>query len=160
MGPIDSSVESYRFIESPRFTFLQKSKGKVFYGQKPPSGESTTTECGVNFQLLLVITEVAQWGTPSCSEPQPATDNGIRVARSNWLVVPPTLMGSTPWTPRASYKLVQPQREPNVQPQHARQPPHLCGYSGYNVPCTRGIMYPVLRVQCALYSRYNIIKLL
>ena len=32
-------------------------KGKVFYGQEPPSGESTTTECGcgVNYQLLAVI---------------------------------------------------------------------------------------------------------
>ena len=29
---------------------------KVFYGQEPPSGESTTTECGVNYQLLAVIT--------------------------------------------------------------------------------------------------------
>ena len=27
----------------------------VFYGQEPPSGESTTTECGVNYQLLAVI---------------------------------------------------------------------------------------------------------
>ena len=26
-------------------------KGIVFYGQEPPCGESTTTECGVNFQL-------------------------------------------------------------------------------------------------------------
>ena len=30
-------------------------KWKVFYGQEPPSGESTTTECGVNYQLLAVI---------------------------------------------------------------------------------------------------------
>ena len=30
-------------------------KGKVFYGQEPPSGESTTAECGVNYQLLAVI---------------------------------------------------------------------------------------------------------
>ena len=29
--------------------------GKVFYGQEPPSGESTTTECGFNYQLLAVI---------------------------------------------------------------------------------------------------------
>ena len=29
-------------------------KGKVFYGQEPPSGEYTTTECGVNYQLLAV----------------------------------------------------------------------------------------------------------
>ena len=26
-----------------------------FYGQEPPSGESTTTECGFNYQLLAVI---------------------------------------------------------------------------------------------------------
>ena len=58
-------------------------KGKVVYGQEPPSGESTTTECGFNYQLLTVITEAAQWGTPSCSQPQPATDNGVRDGRSN-----------------------------------------------------------------------------
>ena len=75
---------------------MKKGKGNVSYGQEPNSGESTTTECGVNYQLLAVITEVAQWGTPSCSRPQPATDNGVRGGRSNWLVAPPTLMGSTP----------------------------------------------------------------
>ena len=48
-----------------------------------PSGESTTTECGFNYQLLAVITEVAQWGAPSCSQPQPAMDNGVRDGRSN-----------------------------------------------------------------------------
>ena len=32
-----------------------KGKGKVFYGQEHPSGESTTTECGFNYQLLAVI---------------------------------------------------------------------------------------------------------
>ena len=54
-------------------------KGKVFYGQEPPSGKSATTECGVNYELLAVITEVAQWGTPSCSRPQPAaTYNVVR----------------------------------------------------------------------------------
>ena len=31
------------------------SKGKVFYGQEPPSRESTTTESGVNYQLLSVM---------------------------------------------------------------------------------------------------------
>ena len=29
--------------------------GKVFYGQEPPSGESTTTERMFNYQLLGVI---------------------------------------------------------------------------------------------------------
>ena len=36
-------------------SLILKSKGKVFYGQEPPSGESTTTECGFNYQLLSVI---------------------------------------------------------------------------------------------------------
>ena len=76
-------------------------KGKVFYGQEPPSGKSTTTECGVNYRLLAVITEASQWGTPSCSQPQPAMDNGVRDCRFNWLVAPSTLMGSTSWAPRA-----------------------------------------------------------
>ena len=58
-------------------------KDKVFYGQEPPSEESTTTGCGVNYQLLAVITEAAQWGTPSCSRPQPVTDNGVRDGKSN-----------------------------------------------------------------------------
>ena len=55
-------------------TYNENSKkGKAFNGQEFPSGEYTTTERGVNYQLLAVITEVAQWGTPSCSRPQPAT---------------------------------------------------------------------------------------
>ena len=33
----------------------QNSEGKVLYGQEPQSGESTNTECGVNYQLLAVI---------------------------------------------------------------------------------------------------------
>ena len=42
------------------------------------------------------FTEGAQWGAPSCSQPQPATDNGVRDGRSNWLVAPPTLQGQYP----------------------------------------------------------------
>ena len=30
-------------------------KRKVFCGQKPPSGESITTECVFNYQLLAVM---------------------------------------------------------------------------------------------------------
>ena len=66
-----------------RYSCISKGKGKVVYGQEPPSGESTTTECGFNYQRLAVITEVAQWGAPSCSQPQPATYNGVRDGRSN-----------------------------------------------------------------------------
>ena len=39
-------------VETP----ASKGKCKVFYGQEPPSGESTTTECGFNeFNELLAI---------------------------------------------------------------------------------------------------------
>ena len=34
---------------------IYKGKGEVFYGQEPPSGESTTTESGANYQLLSVM---------------------------------------------------------------------------------------------------------
>ena len=88
----------FELLTAYMFTY---KKSVVFYGQEPPSGESTTTECGVNYQLFAEITEAVQWGTPSCSQPQPATENGVRDGRSNWLVAPPTLMGSTPWVPRA-----------------------------------------------------------
>ena len=39
---------------------LYFKKGKVFYGQEPPSVESTNTECGVNCNLLAVI----YWSSP------------------------------------------------------------------------------------------------
>ena len=73
-----------------------RKKGKVFNGQEPPSGESTTTDCGVNYQLLAVMYWSIPLGAPSSSQPQPATDNVVRDSRSNWLVAPPILMGSTP----------------------------------------------------------------
>ena len=34
--------------------YYKKNKGIVFYGMEPPSGESTTTECGFNYQLPAV----------------------------------------------------------------------------------------------------------
>ena len=49
---------------------------------------------GSIINYLQQCTEAAHWGTPSCSQPQPATDNGVIDGRSNWLVSPPTLMGS------------------------------------------------------------------
>ena len=35
------------------------------------------------------VTEIAQWGAPSCSRPQPANKNVVRDGRSNWLVFTP-----------------------------------------------------------------------
>ena len=38
---------------------------------------------GTIINYLQESTDVAKWGTPSCSRPQPATDNGVRGGRSN-----------------------------------------------------------------------------
>ena len=70
-------------IGRPPLENFQSLKDKVCYGQEPPSGESTTTECEVNYQQLAVITELAELGTPGCCRPQPVTDNGVRDGRSN-----------------------------------------------------------------------------
>ena len=55
-------------------------KGKVFYGQEPPSGESTTTECGVNYYYYYYFgVRCARPGesedTLSVQRPQPYTTN-------------------------------------------------------------------------------------
>ena len=51
---------------------------------------------GSIINYLQLFTEVAQWGAPSCSGPQPATDNGVRDGRSNSLVASPTLHRAAP----------------------------------------------------------------
>ena len=112
-------------------------EGKVVYGQEPPSGESTTTECGFNYQLLAVITEVAQWGANSCSQPQPATDNGVRDGRPNWLVTPPTLHRALPpelhvlhtAMRAANHKTCCTESAANLRLQNARPTHCRCGHS-------------------------------
>ena len=42
------------------FMSLFEGKKVIIYGQEPPSEEYTTSECGVNYQLLATITEVAR----------------------------------------------------------------------------------------------------
>ena len=56
---------------------------------------------------LQSFAEVAQWGAPSCSRPQLATDNGVRDSRSNWLVAPPTLHRAVPSELHVQYCTVQ-----------------------------------------------------
>ena len=51
---------------------------------------------GQIINYLQWSTEVAQWGAPSCSRPQPATDNGVRDGRPNLLVEPITLHRAVP----------------------------------------------------------------
>ena len=68
-----------------------KGKGKVFYGQEPPSGDLLPQNVGSIINYLQWCTEVAQWRTPSHGRPEPATVNGVRDSRSNWLEVTLTL---------------------------------------------------------------------
>ena len=48
-------IQLYKLFPQDMIRDIYKGKGRVFYGQQPPSGESTTTECGVNYQLLTLI---------------------------------------------------------------------------------------------------------
>ena len=89
------------------------------------------------------FTEVAQWGAPSCSQPQPATDNGVRDGRSNWLVVPPTLHRAVPTEShilhtamRAGLQItgLAALSEPRTCDLRNARPTHcLCGHSGYYI---------------------------
>ena len=55
-GWISSQVFKERWYGNIRIACKTvKGKGNVFYGQEPPHGESTTTECGVNYQLLALM---------------------------------------------------------------------------------------------------------
>ena len=91
--------------------------GKGFYGQEPPSLGSSTTECGVNYQLFAVIYWCSTIGNdPSCSRPQPATDNGIRDGRITWLVSPLPSWAVPPERLVNSINLCRLSRESTLQP--------------------------------------------
>ena len=109
---------------------ITKGKGKVFYVQEPPSGESTPTECGVNYQLLAVITEAAQWELlVAINHNQLQTMASETVDPIDWSH-PPRSWAVPP--ERLVHSINQcTQLDSNVQPQHVRQPPCLCGHSGY-----------------------------
>ena len=119
---------------------IATDNGKVFNDHEPLNRESTTTECLVNYQICSNATEVTQWGAPSCSGPQPATDNGVRDGRSNWLAVTPHhTQGNTPY-PRIARCTCGLQiarlgeatgvRSPVLG--YARPTHCLCCHSGYN----------------------------
>ena len=43
----------------------------------------------INYLHAVMLLKQPNGATPSCSQPQPATDNGVRYGRSNGLVAPP-----------------------------------------------------------------------
>ena len=111
-----------------------------------------------NFSNLLKQLN-GQWGTPCCSLPQPATDNGVRevdtIAWSHpppsWAVPPERLVHSINLCSSATAGI----RSCNLQ--HARQPPCLCGHSGPHRPIIRYLGIDSRRVQLhskIIYSTY------
>ena len=66
---------------SPRYK--RKSKVKSSIAKSPPVENLLPQNQGSIINYLQYYTEVAQWRTPSCRQPQPATDNGVKDGRSN-----------------------------------------------------------------------------
>ena len=58
-------------------------KVKSFMARSLPVDNLLPQNVGSIINYLQQFTEVAQWGAPSCSRPQPAMDNGVRDGRSN-----------------------------------------------------------------------------
>ena len=112
-------------------------KGKVFYGQKPPSGESTATEC--EGQLSTTCSNVLK--QPNGELLVTVNHNQLRTMVSemvdpiDWSHPPPS-WAEPPECHLHSINQCKPQRDANMQPQHARQPPCLCAHSGYKTIVT------------------------
>ena len=62
---------------------MYKGKGKVFYMARSLPVDNLLPQNVGSIINYFQYTEAAQLGTPSCSQPQPATDNGVRDDRSN-----------------------------------------------------------------------------
>ena len=112
-----------------------EGKGKVFYGQVPPRGESSTTKCGVNYQLLSCSNLLKY---PNGEHLVAVNHNQLRTMASqtvdpidwshptpSWAVPPERLVHSINRCSSATVGI----RSCNLQ--HARQPPCLRGHSGY-----------------------------
>ena len=105
-----------------------KVKGKVFYGQEPPSGDSTATECGVNYQLLAVI----YWSTHgellvAVEHNQLRTMASETVDPINWLLPPPSWAVPPERLVHSINRCSAWNRPCNLQ--HARKPHCLWGLS-------------------------------
>ena len=99
---------------------------------------------GSTINYCSTAAEIAQWGAPSCSRLQPATDNGVRDGRSCMIGrYSHITQSSTPWDPRNARCKWGPETpcetrcshlDANARPPEARQTHCLCGHSGYKRP--------------------------
>ena len=85
-----------RSIVSVHVLTTEKVKAKSSMARSLPVENLLAQNVGSIINYLQQFTEVAQWGATSCSQLQPATDNGVRDGRSNWLVAPPRYTGQCP----------------------------------------------------------------
>ena len=125
-------------------------KGEVFYGQEPPSGKSTTTECGFNYQLLAVI-----YRSSEMRELLVAVDhNELRTIASemvdpiDWLHPPPYTgqypLSSTYCTVQRALqitRLVALNELRTCDLRHVRPTHCLSGHSGYKAKKASTIQY-------------------
>ena len=79
-------------------------------------------------------TKVAQWAASSSSRPQPATDNGVRDDRFNWLTVTPhhlrgsNVLNATCAVQMRSTNYECSKRDANPVPSEHKAPRYLCGH--------------------------------
>ena len=79
------------FCDHPMLCYFKSVKVKSSMARSLPVENLLRQNVCSIINYLQKFTKVAQWGAPSFIQPQPATDNGVRDGRSNWLVELPTL---------------------------------------------------------------------
>ena len=139
-----------------------KGKGKVFYDQEPPSGESTTTEWGVNYQLLAVML----LKQPNCELLVAVDHSQLRTIVSetidsiDWPLQPYPCsshwdMNMWPWVCQANAPLVWPLRVFNYQIFIGWVRPWVFTYSVYLVLLSSLIYYVVSNDNGALTATWS-----
>ena len=107
-------------------------KGKVFYGQEPPTEESTTTECRENYLPLAA----AEWGLlVAVDHNQLRTMATGTVDPIDWWHPPPSwAYPLSTFVHSINQCSLSWNRSSNRQ--YARQPPYLCRHSGFAIVAT------------------------
>ena len=85
--PASFRVVALKLTELIRFA-LPNEKSLLWPGASHVLENLLPQSVGSIINYLQWSTEAAQWGTPSCSRQQPATDNLVSDVRSNLLVAP------------------------------------------------------------------------
>ena len=105
--------------------------GNVSYGQESPRGESTTTVCVYNYQLLAECYWINPMGNSYLQSTTTSYGEGRQRRKSNWLADTPTLYRVVPTldaTCKVQIDAVSAGKRTSNLP-HTRRPPSLWGHS-------------------------------